>query len=396
MHCDKNLLRNRSISSWILVVFVLALISWAFLTFLFAYLFTDSLLFHPSPFIQIYSIILLIITCFLVFNVYYCYIICVFYHPGGPVPSEWNLTDLEIQKLKQEDTSMFAITSPDLSSTSPSPINQNQKVYDFHPRSFEKESMQIELEENNVSESNIEKKRNGSIRYCSLCKVRKPDRCHHCSTCGTCVLKMDHHCVWMNNCLGFHNYKFFVLFLFYLCISCCLYCFVTTISLFQMISKNLSTATQRQQNTGDNNPLPTFGQFNLIWNYLICFFFGISLSLFLGYHIYLICYNSTTIEAMEKRSKFERLYSSSHPYNIGVMNNLKSVLGDNPLLWLLPTLRSVQGTGCEFPIADTTFLKETSRIFAEENTHLNIEEEEEETNHLVDEEWSNFIASRHL
>jgi palmitoyltransferase len=31
-------------------------------------------------------------------------------------------------------------------------------------------------------------------RYCLMCHVFKPERCHHCSICNRCVLNMDHHC----------------------------------------------------------------------------------------------------------------------------------------------------------------------------------------------------------
>lgn len=52
-------------------------------------------------------------------------------------------------------------------------------------------------------------------RYCLMCNVFKPERCHHCSACNRCVLNMDHHCPWINNCIGFWNRKFFILLLIY-------------------------------------------------------------------------------------------------------------------------------------------------------------------------------------
>ena len=40
-------------------------------------------------------------------------------------------------------------------------------------------------------------------------------RTHHCKQCNKCVLKMDHHCQWVLNCIGFYNYKYFMNMLVY-------------------------------------------------------------------------------------------------------------------------------------------------------------------------------------
>ncbi|KAI9704462.1 MAG: palmitoyltransferase pfa5 [Bogoriella megaspora] len=51
--------------------------------------------------------------------------------------------------------------------------------------------------------------------WCPKCSRWKPDRTHHCSDNGRCVRKMDHFCPWVGGVVSETNFKFFVQFNFY-------------------------------------------------------------------------------------------------------------------------------------------------------------------------------------
>ena len=61
--------------------------------------------------------------------------------------------------------------------------------------------------------------------FCSTCLIHRPIRSKHCNICKRCVAKMDHHCPWIDNCVGAKNHKYFIGYLFFLfCMICwCLY-----------------------------------------------------------------------------------------------------------------------------------------------------------------------------
>ena len=165
-------------------------------------------------------------------------------------------------------------------------------------------------------------KQNGRPRFCQKCEFRKPDRCHHCSMCNSCVLKMDHHCPWLANCIGFRNQKYFVLFLIHLCVFCGWSGVIAGIALWNYIEH----ATM-----GDF--LPVQWALLFVVSAIVFLFVG----LFAGWHIGLVLRNLTTIETFENVNyKVEEDNDTKNPFTFGWKANWKQVMGDSPWVWFLP------------------------------------------------------------
>ena len=49
---------------------------------------------------------------------------------------------------------------------------------------------------------------------CPDCKIIRLPRCRHCNLCQRCVDRFDHHCPWVNNCIGKNNFVYFYSFVF--------------------------------------------------------------------------------------------------------------------------------------------------------------------------------------
>lgn len=187
-----------------------------------------------------------------------------------------------------------------------------------------------------------ETKKTGDRRHCKWCGKYKPDRCHHCRVCRTCILKMDHHCPWIYNCVGFYNYKFFFLLLFYSMLDCHL--IVWTMAESVMRSINVET--------------PFLTMFTVLFGETLAVFLGTLVTLFFGFHVWLMHKAMTTIEFCEKSlpksdTAAARSYDTS-VYHLGFCGNIRAVLGDNFFLWLLP-LATPSGDGLNF-ISDQTRL----------------------------------------
>lgn len=184
-----------------------------------------------------------------------------------------------------------------------------------------------------------ESKQTGERRFCKWCNGFKPDRCHHCRVCKSCILRMDHHCPWIANCVGFRNHKYFFLLVFYALLTCGFIIWTMSASLYAVLFVEET---------------PPMHRFLLVFGMTLTCIMTVLLFFFFVFHVRLMLVATTTIEFCEKRQKYPSKNAIGMPnYSQGLCKNLQAVLGPQPLLWLLP-VSPPQGDGLTFLLSKKT------------------------------------------
>lgn len=179
--------------------------------------------------------------------------------------------------------------------------------------------------------------RGESVPVCRRSGLYKPPRSHFDSVTERLTLNMDHFCPWVVNTVGFYNRKFFMLFLVYANLTL----LVAVISLGSQVYEMWDWLNDKEQSGRRWFP----GIVNVVF-YIAAIVIDavllITLIPFAHFHLRMASLNETTIEG------------SSHPkYNVGTMQNLRSVFGHAVWAWPIPLyLYGPDGDGLHWPSTD--------------------------------------------
>lgn len=171
------------------------------------------------------------------------------------------------------------------------------------PKDFE--PTQSDFPQENLNEDDL---KHAKVTICKICNTKRPPRTHHCQHCDRCVLRRDHHCPWVANCVGFYNHRYFIQFITY-----------TTLSSIVLCLSCLSTLTTKR------------------WDYniqsLVGFIMGVLITLGIGgfasFHYYLLFTNVTSTEY--KPTKYFNVFNTSTS-----KSNCAQVCGKSLIGYILP------------------------------------------------------------
>ena len=146
-----------------------------------------------------------------------------------------------------------------------------------------------------LSTLNVELENKKDYTYCTICKSSRFLSSKHCGKCNRCVHGFDHHCKWINNCIGKKNYKCFICALAALTINTLtVICTIIIVLLdFYIEDQNIDLDIRKRIHNFENNKAWIAETMVLSFFCLLCFLLSCNL---LFFHIYINIKGITTYE----------------------------------------------------------------------------------------------------
>lgn len=230
-------------------------------------------------------------------------------------------------------------------------ISKNCTTLELFPGVREQEEESSESLNLNPFEKGSIETEQGEMDICDICRTSRPSRSFHCFTCDRCFLLMYKHSYWLDICIGFTNYKFYTLFLFYALLVCMLSigCFIH------------GTVLHKIDEIG-----------SILVPMIIALTLQVFVFLFVLFELCTAIYSILINQTIEERKYLPS--SSKISYNLGYKNNWKMIMGHRWYMWFLP-MWSTEGNGLTFPYVR----KEDPRTASSHDTSFNpLEELKEE------------------
>jgi len=181
---------------------------------------------------------------------------------------------------------------------------------------------------------------------CKTCLIPKPARSKHCALCDVCITRFDHHCIWLNNCVGVGNHRWFLAFLFSHLLICAYGAALGSVIVYELVlQKDLLNAVFVDPVTRERHGaswmiivqymLATEGM--VIFVAILCIIMGVVLAGFFLWHLNLVRIGTTTNELskwnyvrwclkQEGEEGKQKLKELRNIYNKGLVANFKEVL----------------------------------------------------------------------
>ncbi|CAD8158738.1 unnamed protein product [Paramecium octaurelia] len=156
------------------------------------------------------------------------------------------------------------------------------------------------------------------LKYCATCAIYRPARASHCPSCDNCVVRFDHHCPWIGQCIGRRNYIYFYFFIMSVSFKLI---FVFGVCLSYIVDESKKRSATMETSDAISETLA----YNPVSIILVIYSFGFScfvVGLWL-FHTYLVFTNMTTNEYLKKHWIVE----SKNPFRRqNILKNIVNVL----------------------------------------------------------------------